>query len=81
MVGEYGDVIFTSRLFLQQEGPHGGLSTQGKCSSLVEDTTATIEHDRQRCVMGTVQQTFSREVPIRGIHSTLAQRVQLLATG
>jgi hypothetical protein len=54
MVGEYGDVIFTSRLYLQHEGSHGDISTEGEHSSMVEDTPATIEHGRQRRVMETV---------------------------
>jgi hypothetical protein len=43
MVGEYGDVPCTSRLYLQDEGLHGGISTEGESSSLVEDAPATIE--------------------------------------
>jgi hypothetical protein len=27
---------------LQHEGPHGGLSTEGECSSMVEDAPATL---------------------------------------
>jgi hypothetical protein len=57
MVGEYGDVLFTSRLYLQHEGLHGGLSTEGERSSMVEDAPATIEHGRRRRVMGTVRGT------------------------
>jgi hypothetical protein len=68
MVGEYGDVLFTSRLYLQHEGLHGGLSTEGERSSMVEDAPATIEHGRRRRVMGTVRGMVPREVPIRGIH-------------
>ena len=55
MVGEYGDVFRTSRLYLQHEGTHGGLSTKGECSSMVEDAPTTTEHGRRRRVMGTVQ--------------------------
>jgi hypothetical protein len=54
MVGEHGDVLRTLRLYLQHEGPHGGLSTEGERSSMVEDTPTTTEHGRQRRVMGTV---------------------------
>jgi hypothetical protein len=36
MVGEYGDVLFTLRIYLQHEGPHDGLSTNGDRSSVVE---------------------------------------------
>jgi hypothetical protein len=54
MVGEYGDVLFTSRIYLQHEGLHGSLSTKGECSSMVEDAPTAFEHGRQRCVMGTV---------------------------
>jgi hypothetical protein len=68
MVGEYGDVIFTSRLYLQHEGLHGGISTEGERSSMVEDAPATIEHGRRRRVMGTVRGMVLREVSIRGIH-------------
>jgi hypothetical protein len=46
MVGEYGDVIFTSPLYLQHEGLHVGLSIEGEHSSMVEDDPATIEHGR-----------------------------------
>jgi hypothetical protein len=46
MIGEYGDVLRTSRLYLQQEGPHGGLSTEGERSSMVEDAPVAAEHDR-----------------------------------
>jgi hypothetical protein len=68
MVGEYGDVLRTSRLYLQHEGPHGGLSTEGERSSMVEDAPAIAEHGRGRRVMGTVRGTVPREVPFRGIH-------------
>jgi hypothetical protein len=54
MVGEYGDVIFTSRLYIQHEGLHGDLSTEGENSSMVEDAPVTIEHSHRRRVMGTV---------------------------
>ena len=64
MVGEHGNVLHTSRLNLQHEGLHDNLSTEGKYSSMVEDTPTTAEHGRRRGVMGTVL----REVPIRGIH-------------
>jgi hypothetical protein len=68
MVGEHGDVIHTSRLYLQHEGPHGGLSTEGEHSFMVEDSPTAAEHGRQRRVMGTVQGMVLREVPFRGIH-------------
>jgi hypothetical protein len=55
MVGEYGNVIFTLRLYLQHEGLYGGISTEGESSSMVEDAPAAIEHGHQRLVMGTVQ--------------------------
>jgi hypothetical protein len=61
-------VIFTLRLYLQHEHPHGGLSIEGENSSMVEDAPATIEHDHQRRVMGIVRGIVSREVPFRGIH-------------
>jgi hypothetical protein len=32
---------------VQHEGLHGGLSTEGEHSSMVEDTPATFEHGRQ----------------------------------
>jgi hypothetical protein len=68
MVGEYGDVILTSRLYLQHEGLHGGISTKGERSSIVEDASTAAEHGRRRHVMGTVRGTVLREVPFRGIH-------------
>jgi hypothetical protein len=68
MVGEHGDVICTSRLYLQHEGLHGGLSTEGEHSSMVEDAPTSVEHGRRRCVMGTVRGMVPREVPFRGIH-------------
>jgi hypothetical protein len=64
MVGEYGDVIFTSRLYLQHEGLHGGLSAEGECSSMVEDAPATTEHGRRRRVMGTVRGVVPGEVSV-----------------
>jgi hypothetical protein len=54
MVGEHGDVLHTSRLYLQHEGLHGGLLTKGERSSMVEDAPTTAEHGRRRCVMGTI---------------------------
>jgi hypothetical protein len=68
MVGEYGDVLRTSRLYLQHEGLHGGISTEGERSSMVEDTPTAAEHGRRRRVMGTVRGTVPREVSFRGIH-------------
>jgi hypothetical protein len=44
MVREYGDVLCTSRLYLQHEGPHGDISTEGECSFMVEESPATTEH-------------------------------------
>jgi hypothetical protein len=44
MVVEYGDVVFTSQLCLQHEGLHGGISTEGERSYMVEDAISTIEH-------------------------------------
>jgi hypothetical protein len=63
MVGEHGDVLCTSRLYLQHEGPHGGLSTEGEFSSMVEDAPAIAEHGCGRRVMGAVRGTVPREVP------------------
>jgi hypothetical protein len=68
MVGEHGDVLCTSRLYLQHEGLHGSLSTEGEHSSMVEDAPTTAEHGHRRRVMGTVRGTVPREVPFRGIH-------------
>ena len=68
MVGEHGDVIRTSQLYLQHESLHGGISVEGESSPMVEDTPTTTEHGRRGCVMGTVQGTVLREVPFRGIH-------------
>jgi hypothetical protein len=73
MVREYGDVLCTSRLYLQHEGPHGGLSIEGEHSSMVEDAPTAAEHGRGRRVMGTVRGTVLREVPFRGIHRVSAQ--------
>jgi hypothetical protein len=63
MVGEYGNVLRTSQLYLQHEGLHGGLSTEGERSSMVEDAPAAAEHGHGRRVMGTVRGTVPREVP------------------
>jgi hypothetical protein len=43
-IGKDGDVLRTSQLYLQHESPHGGLSTNGERSSIVEDAPATAEH-------------------------------------
>jgi hypothetical protein len=45
MIGKYGDVLHTSRLYLQHEGPHDGLPTEGECSSLVEDALVVAKLD------------------------------------
>jgi hypothetical protein len=55
MVGEYGYVLSTSPLYHQHEGLHGGLSTQGKHFSIVEDAPVAFEHGHRRRVMGTFQ--------------------------
>jgi hypothetical protein len=68
MVGEYDDVFFTSRLYLQHEGPHRDLSTEMEFHSMVKDAPTTTEHGCRRRVMGTIQGTVPREVPIKGIH-------------
>jgi hypothetical protein len=44
MVGEYGDVIFDLRIYLQHEGLHGCLSNEGEQYSRVEDAPSTIEY-------------------------------------
>ena len=44
MVGEHGDVLYTLRLYLQNEGSHGGILTEGEFSSIVEDAPAAAEH-------------------------------------
>jgi hypothetical protein len=49
-------------------GLHGGLSTKGESSYMVEDAPTTTEHGHRRCFMGIVQGTVSREVPIRRMH-------------
>jgi hypothetical protein len=54
----------TYRLYLQHEGLHGGILTEGEGSSMVEDAPATIEHGRRRRVMGIIQGTIPREVSI-----------------
>jgi hypothetical protein len=54
MVREYGDLLYTPQLYIQHEGPHGGISSEGERSSMVEDSPTAIEHGRRRCVMGTV---------------------------
>jgi hypothetical protein len=43
MVEEHGDVLHSSRLYLQHEGLHGSISTEGERSSMVEDTPTAIE--------------------------------------
>jgi hypothetical protein len=68
MVGEHGNVIFTLRLYLQHEGLHGSISTEGENSSMVEDTPTAAEHGCRRRVMGTIRGTVPREVPFIGIH-------------
>jgi hypothetical protein len=47
---------------------HGGISTEGECSSMVEDVPATIEHGRRRRVMVTIQGEVPREVFVKRIH-------------
>jgi hypothetical protein len=64
MVGEYGDVLFTSRLYLQHEGLHGGISTEGEHSSMVEDAPAAIEHGQSKTCHGNCSRNGSR----RGIY-------------
>ena len=68
MVGEYGDVFFTLRLYLKHEGMHEGVSNKGEHSSMVEDTPTIAEHGHRRRVMGTVRGAVSGEVFIKGIH-------------
>jgi hypothetical protein len=68
MVGEHGDVLRTSRLYLQHEGLHGVPSTEVEHSSMVEDAPTIVEHGRQRHLMGTIRGTVLREVPFRVIH-------------
>jgi hypothetical protein len=41
-----GDVLRTSQLYLQHEGPPGGLLTEGECSSMVEDAPVAAECGR-----------------------------------
>jgi hypothetical protein len=60
MIGESGDVLRTSRLYLQHESPHGGLSTEGERSSMAEDAPVATEHGRGGRVMGTVRGTVPR---------------------
>jgi hypothetical protein len=53
MIGEYGDVLRTSRLYLQHEGPHGSLSTEGKTllsqlNMIVEDVSWELFEERFR---------------------------------
>jgi hypothetical protein len=56
-------LCFTLRGYsLQHEGPHGGLSTEGERSSMVEDTPPTIEHGHQRRFMGIVRGMVPGEV-------------------
>jgi hypothetical protein len=61
MVGEYGNVICTSRLYLQHEGLHGDLSTKGEISSMEEESPTVIKHGSQRRVMGIVRGMIPRE--------------------
>jgi hypothetical protein len=55
-------MFFSLRDYLQHEGSHGGLSTKGEHSSMVEDASAYFEHGHQRCVMGTVRGNILSEV-------------------
>jgi hypothetical protein len=61
-------MCFALREYTSNMKVHGGISTEGEHSSMVEDTPATIEHGRRRRVMGTVRGTVLREVSVRGIH-------------
>jgi len=54
MVREHGDVLRTSRIHLQHEGTHGGLSVEGEHSSMVEYVVTLVKHGRLSRVMGTV---------------------------
>jgi hypothetical protein len=47
-------IIVVITLHLQHEGPHGGFSTKGVRSSLVEDAPTSTKHGRRGCVMGIV---------------------------
>jgi hypothetical protein len=47
---------------LQHEGPQGGLSSKGERSSIMEDTSAAIEHGSRRRVMGIVRGMVPGEV-------------------
>jgi hypothetical protein len=47
---------------------HGGLSTEGECSSMVENTPTVVERGYRRHVMRTDREMVPREVPFRGIH-------------
>jgi hypothetical protein len=73
MVGEHGDVIRTSRLYLQHESLHGGILVEGEISPMVEDTPTTTEHGRRRRVMGIVRGAVLGEVFVRGIHRAPTQ--------
>jgi hypothetical protein len=54
MVGEYVYVLCTSRLCLQHEGPHDGLSTKGEHSSMMEAAPTAPEHGCRRRIVGIV---------------------------
>jgi hypothetical protein len=47
MVGKDGDVLRTLQLYLQREGPHGGLPMEGERSSMVEDAPTATEYGRE----------------------------------
>jgi hypothetical protein len=68
MVGEHGDVLRASQLHLQHESLHDGLSAEGECSPMMEDTPTSTKHGCRRSFIGTIQGAVSREILVRGIH-------------
>jgi hypothetical protein len=58
-------MCFTLRDYdLQHEGLHGGLSTEGERSSMVEDAPTTIEHGQSKTCHGKCSRNGSK----RGIY-------------
>jgi hypothetical protein len=52
------EMCFGLQIYLQHEGLHGSISTEGEHSSMVEDALATIEHGRRRHVMELFEEWF-----------------------
>jgi hypothetical protein len=82
MIGEYGDVLRTSRLYLQHEGPHGGLSTEGERSSMVEDAPAAAEHGSLKTCLGNYfEERFRERYPSEEFIERQLNEFNALTTG